>query len=558
MKLFRALLGLITLALSAAALALVGPDALMSTFSPEAPDGSAKWAGIYGDRPRDGLRHGLVAAERVTSDEAHRHRDVHRSAAHDETMSPAEPPRNTAGTPTTKPTTATTRHPTNKQPASHTSTTVHQHLATPVTTVQPASARAPSGSQTITGDACPCTVNGSAALVGQVNLRGDLIVVGGTLTARPGVTVNGNGHQIMFMHGGKADFQGTKVFTWSGNGSNANLTRDINFRNLRRVMFHEGAGPSILKYFIISNSGGPAIGDYPLHFHLNGNSTRGTLVEGVVVQDSRNRAFVPHGSHGITFKDTIAKNIVGEAYWWDSEFVDPATGVDTGEACDSSDACEPQRFPVNQSHDIIFDHALADGVFANGALSHPLRMNAFTLGRGNNNSLTNSVAINVNGGSQCSGFHWPADESSTWNFDNNFSESPKCRGIFVWQNTSHQHVITNFRGSIEHGAYRNGYQYRNIDSDVVIVHANSREVEDGAPPITFQGGRIGRVIMDRHQVPPEQPTYFIDIAISEFIVDNGGGDPGHYVLENVGLSCGDIVYQSVSANTRVIIDGEEC
>ncbi len=127
------------------------------------------------------------------------------------------------------------------------------------------------------------------------------------MIARPGVDVEGNGFQIMFTNGAKADFQGTPVFTWSNNGAKQNLVRDINFRNLRRIIF-TGAGPSTLRYFTISDSGTPTPGDFPLHFHLNGDSVRGTLVDGVVVLNGANHAFVPHGSHGITFKDTIAEH----------------------------------------------------------------------------------------------------------------------------------------------------------------------------------------------------------------------------------------------------------
>lgn len=42
----------------------------------------------------------------------------------------------------------------------------------------------------------------------------------------------------------------------------------------------------------------------------------GTIVEGVVVINGTNPAFLPHGSSGITLKDMIAKNITGDAYWW--------------------------------------------------------------------------------------------------------------------------------------------------------------------------------------------------------------------------------------------------
>ena len=59
------------------------------------------------------------------------------------------------------------------------------------------------------------------------------------------------------------------------------------------------------------------MGRYPLHFHMNGNNTRGSLIEGVVVRDSGHRAFVAHGSHGIRLEGTIAFDVFDSGYWWD-------------------------------------------------------------------------------------------------------------------------------------------------------------------------------------------------------------------------------------------------
>ena len=220
--------------------------------------------------------------------------------------------------------------------------------STTTTSAQTTTQPAPVGGS-ITGQACPCTVTGTAELSGKVDLQGDLIVDGGTLVARPGVEVDGNGFQIMFMNGGKADFQGTKVSTWSNNGKSQNLKRDIVFRNMRRIMWM-GGGPSTLKYFTVADSGTSTLGDYPMHWHLNGDRTRGTIVEGVVVINGRNHAFVPHGSHGITFRNTIAKNITGDAYWWDP----PGTNG----SCSKGSGCSH----IDNSNDILYDHALADGV----------------------------------------------------------------------------------------------------------------------------------------------------------------------------------------------------
>jgi hypothetical protein len=382
-------------------------------------------------------------------------------------------------------------------------------------------------------------VNGTTELKGDISLHGDIMVMGGTLVARPGVNVNGNGYQIMFMDGGRADFQGTKTFTWSGNGSNANLSRDINFRNLRRIMFHEGAGKSTLRYFTIRDSGTSKLGDYSLHFHLNGNSTRGTLVEGVVVVGSKHHSFVPHGSHGITFRDTIAKDGRCEAYWWDPpEFQSTNQG--------------------NNSNDTVYEHALADGVTNCPGDDRGFRLAAFELGAGKGNTVRNSVARNVkpSHAKDCAGFKWPElsdKQPSSWTFTNNASYESKCNGIFVWQNDSEEHIVNGFTGDdgIDHGAYRNRYEYRNVDVPYAEIHAVGWSVT---------GGRIGRVTAFKHNLSGD-PVRFVDVAIDSFIVNNAednGTTPATYVLSNTGLSCANVVYQSVVPGTKVVIEGNEC
>ncbi|HJQ77234.1 MAG TPA: hypothetical protein VJ948_08225 [Acidimicrobiia bacterium] len=401
-------------------------------------------------------------------------------------------------------------------------------------------------SGTITGEACPCTVTASAELKGTVSLRGDIMVVGGTLVARSGAHVEGNGFEIMFTEGGRADFQGSEVFTWSGDGSNANLKRDLTFRNVKRIMFHDGAGESTLRYFSVIDSGTSALGDYPVHFHLNGNSTRGTLVEGVVVVNGRNHAFVPHGSHGITFRDTIAYNTRDDAYWWD------AVGTNDPD-CGGGVVCPG----IDNSNDIVYQHALAHTVLND---ENSKRNSGFVLGAGTGNVIRDSVAVNVRGGGDCSGFHWPEfpggkgrDQPRVWVFENNYSSSPDCHGIFVWQNSSDNHVVDDFSGnSINHGAYSNGYHYRNPDVSEMVVHAAGTRVT---------GGSIGRLIAPRHR-SEAVPTFTIEgTRIGAFLVDNatdGGDIPGVYVINGSGLACGDVSYDDVVGGTRVILDGVEC
>lgn len=436
------------------------------------------------------------------------------------------------------------------------SDTTHDH-ATTTTSVQPASttsaARTPTTTEstgstvsgTLSGDVCPCTVEGTVELKGTVNLKGDLMVMGGTLIARPGVTVNGNGYQIMFMSGGRADFQGSEVFTWSGTGSSQNLQRDINFVNMRRIMFHKGAGKSTLRYFTVRDSGSPAIGDYPIHWHLNGDSVRGTLVEGVVVVNGQHHAFVPHGSHGIYFKDTIAKNTRGEAYWWD-----PAGSNDCNRVGNSD--CT-----TDNSNDITYDHALADGVFNGPGDTRGFQLNAFRLGAGSGNRVFDSVAINVKPSHNdvCSGFHWPADANhnkggNVWLFKNNHATS-SCNGIYVWQNDGNRHLVDGFTGGgIEHGAYGNNYEYRNVDVPFLLIHATGWSIRDS---------RVGTIEARDHRTDDLKDVVFTNVTGETIILNDSGGVSGvRLVFNGTNLTCGDVSWTNAHPQTRVIIDGDEC
>src|SRR3989344_4551469 len=126
------------------------------------------------------------------------------------------------------------------------------------------------------------------------------------------------------------------------------------------------------------------LGRYSLHFHHSGDGVRGSLVEGTVTRQSGGHAYVPHASHGITFRDTIAYDGWDDAYWWDPPPKDPVRGVNTSN-------------PVNDTDDVLYDNAVAaflkfDPAFRGG------RLNGFFLGPGLRNAVRNSVAIGIQGG----------------------------------------------------------------------------------------------------------------------------------------------------------------
>lgn len=181
-------------------------------------------------------------------------------------------------------------------------------------------------------------------------------------------------------------------------------------------------------------------GRYGLHFHHGLDGSVGTIVEGVVVKDTNNHSFVPHMSHGITFRDTITYNTLEDAYWWDDS---------------------------ETTHNVLYDHAMAAKIGHHAPDGDKYEYAGFFLGAGNGNAIRNSVAVGVMG-ADGGAFFWNNGSSGLWEFDlGNVSHNNKI-GMRVWQNTSDQHTIRglvayhNNGAGVVHGAYTNNYLYENI------------------------------------------------------------------------------------------------
>ena len=121
----------------------------------------------------------------------------------------------------------------------------------------------------------------------------------------------------------------------------------------------------------------------------------------------------------------------------------------------------------NASQDNIWDGNLV------GFVKPDLSTGKFTvaglvLGRGEGSVAVGNVAVGIVGFKNCSGFHWPSQGSDLWVFDENVAHNNKCQGIFVWQNSSANHLITDFVGyrnggfGVNHGAYSNNYVNENL------------------------------------------------------------------------------------------------
>ncbi len=408
----------------------------------------------------------------------------------------------------------------------------------PTTTTVPSTTTVPLTTTTVPPTTTTTSASGLLILADTMFNEPIILRAGDTIEFR-------NGARLSCGVGCYADWQGTPTNTWSDAGSTQNLQRDIRIFGEGDVRFEIGSGVSTIRYVEFDLQPLAEVGHYPLHWHLIGDGSRGTLVEGVVVKNSTNRAFVPHGSNGITFRDTIASNIAGEAYWWD----DPGT----------NESCRFRKFcTLDNSNDTTYDHALADGITNAVGDNRGFTLSAFRLGAGSGNRIVDSVAMNINPThvKSCSGFHWPSkanqnDGGNVWVFEDNKTFDDRCHGIFVWQNDGNHHIVDGFVGpGINHGAYGNNYDYRNVVVSRVAVHAVRWSMSDST---------AGDVLTRKHVFTGT--VTFTNVAMTSFTVDNNYGTspkPATYILNNVGLACDNIIYRSVIDGTAVIIDGEAC
>jgi hypothetical protein len=316
-----------------------------------------------------------------------------------------------------------------------------------------------------------------------------------------------------------------------------NLTRNVRIEgtgdggadpavNGRAHIWIDSARPQSIRYAELVHLGPRQVSDgddptegvtgrYPLHFHHAGDGSRGSIVEGVVVRDSGNRAFVPHASHGITFRDTIAFDVFEDAYWWDP---------DPGDVP-----------PENATDDLVYDHAMA-ALIRSDPDTGGYALNGFTLGEGRNLTITDSVAVGVLGGVTSSGFHWPESANTNdgspnvWEFHGNVAHNNRDSGIFVWQNDENPHLVEDFVGyrngryGVDHGAYFNDYHYDRIvafengeagirseagsagtqrwtaiDTDSILISDRS---EPGDIPVVFDGLTLrGSIVVDEEDAP---------------------------------------------------------
>jgi hypothetical protein len=272
-----------------------------------------------------------------------------------------------------------------------------------------------------------------------------------------------------------------------------NLTRNVvvhgTVQGRAHVAFHHFETPQTLRFVEVHQMGPhkfgqPILGRYGLHLHMGHDHARGSLLEGLSLHDLGFRAYVPHASHGVTIQDSIAHDIVDEAFWWDEG-------------------------AANDSHDAVWTRNVASKLGNNP--NH--NQGAFFLGNGKGNSVTECVAVGVKGDDRSAGFQWPDHAiQSAWTFNHNVSHNNEAGGLFTWQNGDKVHVVEDSvayhnRFGLLHGAYGNRYIYRNI---------------------TLYGNRIG---CDLHS--GSTPSNVNAQTLDNFVIDGAGiGKWGFVVSEH--------------------------
>lgn len=250
-----------------------------------------------------------------------------------------------------------------------------------------------------------------------------------------------------------------------------NLTRDVRIEGTpsgrAHVIFNHATEPVHVRDVELRHLGPDRLGRYPLHLHMMGDASEGSVIESVVAHHVGNHAFVPHTSNGVTLRHCVAHDVIDDAFFWDA---DTPTSRNVWEFCVAS--------RIN-----------ADPGFRLAGFN----LNVYDGSPGGENTCRHCVACGVGGDGPPSpdnstdpgGFVWPElgeVGNPVWIFHDNVAHNCVSNGLFTWQNEANEHfvddsVIYNCSYAINHGAYRNRYVYRRIVAfdchQVLRLHAAS-------------------------------------------------------------------------------------
>jgi hypothetical protein len=328
-----------------------------------------------------------------------------------------------------------------------------------------------------------------------------------------------------------------------------NLTRSVRIEGTpsgRAHVFIRSMQPQSIRYATLRylgprQAGGEStegvLGRYGLHFHHAHDGSRGSVVQGVVVRDCGNHAFVPHMSHGITLRDCIAYEVFEEAYWWD---------------------------PHDRTNDLVIDGCVAASVHHDPE-NHGFRLAGFTMGDGRHLEIRGCVTFAIQGAKNSAGYVWPEAPSGVWTFEDNLAHNNVAAGIFVWQNVGDPQVIRRFTAfnnglaGVINGAYINSYHYRELDvrdqeSSIQLI-AGGRADPLGRPQswIDVQGGAL---YVGQHNLSAEVPVLVKDCSFPGGVtLSDADGEPGLLDFVDCGLEPSDFDVLALNPNTIVRVQG---
>jgi hypothetical protein len=293
-----------------------------------------------------------------------------------------------------------------------------------------------------------------------------------------------------------------------------NLTRNVSVEGTptgRAHIFVHSNSPHTIAYAQMRHMGprqpdgktstAKVLGRYGLHFHIAGEGVAGTMVIGAVARNQGSHSFVSHESHGVSYLGCIAHDTFENPFWYDG----------------APDTRTPGR-PVNR---LRYDGCVASLVRCDPEFRGYL-LSGFLLGAGSGNVAKNCVAVGVQGNVNASGFHWPEGSIGVWSFERCVAHNNKRHGIFTWQNTGANHVVSEFIGyhngaaGIAHGAYLNSYVYR--DSILTGNKGCGLEIHSlsSGNPQRFEGLLIDAaglskyaVLAVKHTLECGVPTYLV-------------------------------------------------
>ena len=307
-----------------------------------------------------------------------------------------------------------------------------------------------------------------------------------------------------------ADMPSAEVFS---------LTRSMNVEGTpsgRAHVFIRSTSPQSIRYATFRHmgpmkDGTEVAGRWPLHFHHAHDGSRGSIVEGCVVRDSGGHAYVAHMSHGITFRDSVAYNIRGDAYWWDV---------------------------ADDTNDTLYDHCLAANIW-HDRRPEEIQTTGFWMGRGTGNVARDCAAAGVRGSTSHSptsqsGFHWPEVANGTpshWVADDLVAHNIRGNGSYIWQNkTPTEHIVNGFTASrcakagLLHGAYANRFRFFD-------AHLNENGISQHAVDLgTDTGQTRARVLAATGQACVTVPKHSLD-AVDPMLYELCALDGGTFALD---------------------------